>query len=300
MGAASERHWPRLMTALVTPFDDDLGVDAGAAADLAESLVTRGAPGIVLAGTTGESASLSAGERLDLCAAVRARLGSRGTVVLNVGTNDTRSSVKLAAAAQEAGADGVMLVVPYYNRPPQDGLRAHFGTVAQATSLPVMLYNVPSRTACNLLPATLAAIVAEHPNVVAVKEATADLEQVAESLRRLPSPFLLYSGDDPHTLPVMAMGGYGVVSVASHLVPERMAALVEALAVGDTVTARRLHLELGPLFRALFLTTNPIPVKALLQMAGVRVGGFRLPLCPPTPAELAQLRAIAADFGLAR
>lgn len=300
MGAASERHWPRLMTALVTPFDDDLRVDAVAAADLAESLVSRGAPGVVLAGTTGESASLSAEERLDLCAAVRQRLGSRGTLLLNVGTNDTRTSVRLAAAAQEAGADGVMLVVPYYNRPPQDGLRAHFGTVAQATSLPVMLYNVPSRTGCNLQPATVAAIVAEHPNVVALKEATADLEQVAESLRRLPSPFLMYSGDDSHTLPVMAMGGYGVVSVASQLVPERMAALVDALSTGDAVAARRLHLELGPFFRALFLTTNPIPVKTMLQMAGFPVGGFRLPLCAPTAAELAQLRAIATDFGLVR
>jgi 4-hydroxy-tetrahydrodipicolinate synthase len=191
-----------------------------------------------------------------------------------------------------------MVVVPYYNRPPQEGLRRHFGTVAAATPLPVMVYNVPSRTACNLQPATLAAVVADQPNVVAVKEATADLEQVAESLQRLPAPFLLYSGDDARTLPVMAMGGYGVVSVASHLVPAPMAQLVDALATGEMTTARRLHLELSPLFRALFLTTNPIPVKAMLAMAGFRVGGFRAPLCPPSPEELERLRRVVDELAL--
>lgn len=286
------------MTALVTPFDDDLRVDVGAAAELAEHLVAAGAPGIVLAGTTGEAPTLSAAERLQLCAAVKRRLQDRGTVLLNVGNNDTRASVDLAAAAVDAGADGVMLVVPYYNRPPQEGLRRHFGEVASRTPLPLMLYNVPSRTACNLLPATLEAIVAEHPNVVAVKEASPDLDQVSETLRRLPAPFLVYSGDDAHTLPVMALGGWGVVSVASHLAPTRMAALVAALAVGEMASARRLHQELLPLFRALFLTTNPIPVKSMLAMAGFAVGGFRSPLCAPSPEEAARLRAVVDQLGL--
>jgi 4-hydroxy-tetrahydrodipicolinate synthase len=189
--------------------------------------------------------------------------------------------------------------VPYYNRPPQEGLRAHFGAIAASTPLPVMLYNVPGRTAANLLPATLGAIAAEHANVVAIKEASPDLEQAAEIVRTLPSPFLLYSGDDARTLPLMALGGYGVVSVASQLVPERMAALVAAAAEGRIEAARRLHLELTPLFRALFITTNPIPVKVMLGLAGFPVGGFRLPLCAPGAAELEQLRAAVDRYRLA-
>ena len=299
MPVSSERRWPRLMTAMVTPFDADLRLDTGAAAELAERLVERGAPGVVLAGSTGESATVGDEEKMAMCRAVRARLGARGTVVLNVGTNSTAASARLAAAAQEAGADGVMAVVPYYNRPPQEGLRAHFGAIAASTPLPVMLYNVPGRTAANLLPATLGAIAAEHANVVAIKEASPDLEQAAEIVRTLPSPFLLYSGDDARTLPLMALGGYGVVSVASQLVPERMAALVAAAAEGRIEAARRLHLELTPLFRALFITTNPIPVKVMLGLAGFPVGGFRLPLCAPGAAELEQLRAAVDRYRLA-
>ncbi len=290
--------YPRVMTALITPLGARGQVDHGAAADLAERLALRGSGGFVLAGTTGESPTLEAEEKLALCEAVRRRLDGRAVVWLNVGSYSTAESVRLARAAVGAGAQGLMAVVPYYNRPPQAGLAAHFGAVAEATPLPLMIYNIPGRTSCNLLPRTLADVAAEHPGITAVKESSRDLEQVGEILRLLPEPFQVYSGDDQLTLPVVAMGGRGVVSVASHLVPERVAELVAATAGGDLGRARRVQAELAPLVRALFVTTNPIPVKAALRLAGFPAGGFRLPLCEPSAAELDQIRAAIEPLGL--
>ncbi len=288
----------RVLTALVTPFSADGAVDLGAAAALAQALAARGSDGFVVAGTTGEAPTLSAKEKLALCRAVRAAVDGRAGVWLNTGNNDTAASVALTAAAADAGAEGVMAVVPYYNRPPQEGMRRHFAAVAAATDLPVMIYNVPSRTGSNLAPKTLAAVAAEAGGVRACKEASRDLEQVAEVRRLLPAPFHLYSGDDALTLPIMALGGRGVVSVASHVVPERMAALVRACADGRWEEARELQAGLLPLFRALFCTTNPIPVKAALRLCGFPAGGFRLPLCEPGPEELAAVAAALRAEGL--
>jgi 4-hydroxy-tetrahydrodipicolinate synthase len=277
----------RVLTALITPFDGDGRVDLGVAADLARSLAARGSDGFVVAGTTGEAPTLSAEEKLDLCRAVRRAVDGRASVWLNAGSYDTAESARLAAEAQDSGADGVMAVVPYYNRPPQRGLQLHFAAIAKATPLPVMVYNVPARTGTNLLPATLAALVDEAPNVTACKEASRDLEQVAEICRLLPpsAGFRVYSGDDGLTLPVMAVGGAGVVSVASHIVPERVAEVVRCCATGEWERARAVHLALLPLVRALFCTTNPIPVKVALRMCGFPAGGFRPPLCEPGEAE---------------
>ena len=288
----------RVLTALVTPFTAAGAVDLGAAGALAQALAARGSDGFVVAGTTGEAPTLSREEKLALCRAVRGAVDGRAAVWLNTGNNDTATSVALTAAAEDAGAEGVMAVVPYYNRPPQEGLRRHFAAVAGATTLPVMIYNVPGRTATNLAPRTLAALLAEAPGVRACKEASRDLEQVAELRRLLPSDFHLYSGDDGLTLPIMALGGRGVVSVASHVVPERVAALVRACAEGRWDEARALQESLLPLFRALFCTTNPIPVKVALRLLGFPAGGFRLPLCEPGPEDLATVAAALRAEGL--
>ena len=295
---APELH-ARVMTALITPFDPSGRVDCGAAAELAARLTGRGSGGFVVAGTTGEAPTLSAAEKLELCAAVRRAVDGRAAVWLNTGSYDTAESVRLSAAAGEAGAQGLMAVVPYYSRPPQQGLLRHFAAIAAASSLPLMVYNIPGRTGTNLLPQTLAALVAEAAQVTAVKEASRDLEQAAEIVRLLPPGFHVYSGDDQLTLPLVAVGARGVISVASHLVPERIAALVDACAQGQWDLARRLHLELLPLYRALFCTTNPIPVKVALRLCGFPAGGFRLPLCEPTAAEASSIERAVAEYGLA-
>lgn len=288
----------RVMTALVTPFDARGEVDDARAAELAEGLAARGSDGFVIAGTTGESPALTMAEKLRLCTSVRRRLNGRAAVWLGTGSYDTAESVRLTHAAEDAGAQGVMAVVPYYNRPPQAGLIAHFTAIAHATPLPVMVYNIPGRTGTNLLPKTLAAIAAEAGNVLAVKEASRDLEQVAEMRRLLPRAFLIYSGDDQLTLPILSLGGAGVVSVASHLVPERIAALVAAWFAGQTAVALQAHCALLPLYRACFITTNPIPVKFALRELGVPCGGFRPPLCEPGASEAEAIRAALREYGL--
>lgn len=297
METAASGSAPRVLTALVSPFDERGRLDLAAAGALARRLCARGSDGFVLAGTTGESPTLRAEEKLALCAAVRSAVDGQAQVWLGTGGYDTAASSELTAAAAAAGAQGVMAVVPYYSRPPQQGLLAHFQAIARSTPLPVMVYNIPSRTGCNLLPQTLAALQATCPNLWAVKEASRDLEQVGEICRLLPG-FAVYSGDDALTLPILALGGRGVVSVASHLVPERIALLVASALRGEWELARRTHLELLPLCRALFLTTNPIPVKLALRQAGFPAGGFRPPLCEPTEAEAAQIRSVVREYGI--
>lgn len=287
-----------VITAMVTPFDDDGRLDAARAGELARRLVEAGSDGIVVAGTTGESPTLTDDERAALLAAVLDAVGDRVFVWMGTGTNDTAASIRLTRAAEAQGAHGVMLVTPYYNKPPQAGLLAHFRAVAEATTLPVMIYNVPGRTACNLEPATLARLVEQAPNVVAVKEASGDLDQVGEVRRLLPRPFRVYAGDDSLLLPVLAVGGDGVVSVASHLVAGELRRLVDAFRAGRVEEAAQIHLRLLPLFKALFWTANPIPVKTALRWVGFDAGGFRPPLVA-MPEEMAQrLRALLAELEL--
>ncbi|HEY8416104.1 MAG TPA: 4-hydroxy-tetrahydrodipicolinate synthase, partial [Thermaerobacter sp.] len=261
-----------VITAMVTPFDAEGRVDAARAAELARRLVEAGSDGIVVAGTTGESPTLSSEERLALLRAVLEAVGDRAFVWMGTGTNDTAASIRLTREAEEAGAHGVMLVTPYYNKPPQAGLLEHFRAIASATRLPVMVYNVPGRTACNLEPETLVRLVEAAPNVVAVKEASGNLDQVGEIRRRLPRPFRVYAGDDSFTLPVLAIGGDGVVSVASHLVAGELRRMVDAFREGRVEEASAIHLRLLPLFKALFWTANPIPVKTALRLVGFDVG----------------------------
>lgn len=288
----------RVLTAMVTPFDESGAVDFEQAASLAKHLVANGSDGIVVAGTTGESPTLSDEEKIRLVRAVKDAVAGRALVVAGTGTNDTRHSVHLTKDAQRAGADGILLVNPYYNRPSQDGLYAHFRTIAESTPLPCMLYNIPGRTGVNTAPETIARL-AEMPNITAVKEATGNLDQASEIRRLTKDDFQIYSGDDSLTLPMLAVGGAGVVSVASHLAGREIREMVQAYQQGDVRRAVQLHIRLFPLFRVLFITTNPVPLKAALNMSGIKVGKPRLPLVEATAKEKEQIGAVLKELALA-
>ena len=268
----------RVVTAMVTPFDASGAVDLPLAARLARHLVEQGSDGLVVCGTTGESPTLSWNEQLQLLQAVREAVGSTAKVLAGTGSNSTAEAVEATREAAAAGADGALVVVPYYNKPPQDGLEAHFRAIAEAApALPLMLYNIPGRTGCSIVPATVARLM-DCPNVVSFKAASGTTEEVT-ALRLACGPDLaIYSGDDGLTLPMLAVGAVGVVSVASHVVGPEIRAMIEAYCQGDGPTALAVHEQLQPLFKALFATTNPIPVKAALELNGWPVGAPRPPL----------------------
>jgi len=275
----------RLLTAMVTPFDAELRVDYGRARELARKLVADGSDGLVVCGTTGESPTLSEEEKLRLFKEVKEAVGSSVPVVAGTGNYCTAESVALTKAASNTGVDAVMAVVPYYNNPPQEGLYRHFRAIAESTSLPVIMYNIPSRSPRNLEAATVARLAKDVPNIAAVKESSKNLEQVAQIVASTPDTFAVYSGDDSYALPIMSVGGYGVVSVAAHVAGPLMRQMVYAAAEGRTAEAARINQRLLPLFKALFITSNPIPVKAALKLAGFPVGGLRLPLVEATEQE---------------
>ncbi|HSW10934.1 MAG TPA: 4-hydroxy-tetrahydrodipicolinate synthase [Bacillota bacterium] len=288
----------RLFTAMVTPFDDRLQVDYGRAGDLAARLVEQGSDGLVVAGSTGEGAVLEPSERLRLLETVVARVGDRAAVVASTGSNCTAATVALTREAAGAGVHGCMVVVPYYNKPSQEGMYRHFASVADASTVPLMIYNVPGRTGANLLPSTLARL-ARLGNLRWVKEAGGSLDQASEYVLAVRETAVeVLSGDDSLTLPILAVGGKGVVSVASHLVAGALRRMMQAHCSGEVDEAAAIHQRLFPLFRGLFLTTNPVPVKAALALAGFAVGPPRLPLVEATAAELETLKAILADLKL--
>lgn len=285
----------RVLTAMATPFDASGAVAWGEVTALARHLADNGSDGIVVAGTTGESPTLSDEEKLRLFKAVKEAVGGRVKVVAGTGTYDTKHSIKLSREAERAGADGLLLVNPYYNRPSQDGLYAHFRAIAESTRLPVMLYNIPGRTGVNCAPETIARL-ADVPNIVAVKEATGNLDQASDIRRRTKDDFLIYSGDDSLTLPILAVGGAGVVSVASHLVGRDIQEMVKAYERGEVRSALQLHLRMLPLFKVLFITTNPVPLKAALNLSGVKVGKPRLPLVEATAKEKEQIQSVLNEL----
>lgn len=287
----------RILTAMVTPFHDDLSVNYDAAADLAKYLVANGSDGLVVTGSTGESATLNKIEKLKLYSTVLDAVGDKATVIAGTGSNDTRDSIELTEAAEKIGVHGAMLVGPYYNKPPQEGFYQHFKAISQITDLPLIIYNVPGRTASNILPSTVARL-AELKNIVAIKEASGNLEQVAEIIRSTPKDFLVYSGDDSLLLPILAVGGVGIISVAAHIVGNRMQEMIAAFAEKDLVKAQDIQSELLPFFRMMFITTNPIPVKTAVNILGLNAGSFRLPLIPPTTSELEQIKSIMQKMNM--
>jgi 4-hydroxy-tetrahydrodipicolinate synthase len=275
---------PRLITAMITPFDDRLQVNYAKAAEVAEHLVQNGTEGIVVAGTTGESPVLSDEEKLRLFATVKEQVGSRVSVWAGTGSNNTQHSIELSREAEKLGVDGVLLVGPYYNKPSQEGLYQHFRAIAEAINIPAMVYNIPSRTSSNILPETMARL-AQIDNIVALKESSGDMNQVSQLAYLLPEGMKVYSGDDSLTLPMMALGAYGVVSVASHLVGKDIQRMITAFNNGDTREATRIHLALFPIFKGLFITTNPVPLKEAMNILGMEVGGLRLPLTRASQQE---------------
>jgi len=275
---------PRLITAMITPFDDKLQVNYAKAAEVAEYLAKNGTEGIVVAGTTGESPVLSDEEKLRLFATVKEQVGSRVSVWAGTGSNNTQHSIELSREAEKLGVDGVLLVGPYYNKPSQEGLYQHFRAIAEAINIPAMVYNIPSRTSSNILPETMARL-AQIDNIVALKESSGDMNQVSQLAYLLPEGMKVYSGDDSLTLPMMALGAYGVVSVASHLVGKDIQRMITAFNNGDTREATRIHLALFPIFKGLFITTNPVPLKEAMNILGMEVGGLRLPLTRASQQE---------------
>jgi 4-hydroxy-tetrahydrodipicolinate synthase len=290
-------NWGPVVTAMVTPFNENLEVNYDAAQALAELLVQTGSSGLVVSGTTGESPTLTHGEKITLFRKVKEAVGNRAAVLAGTSTYDTAESVRLSQEAERAGVDGLLLVAPYYNRPSQEGLYQHFKTIAHAVDLPVMIYNIPGRTGVNVEPSTLLRL-AEITNVVAVKEASGNLNQMSEICAGAPDGFLVYSGDDSLTLPLLAVGGVGVVSVASHVVGRDIRRMCEAFFAGKVQEATKLHHRMLPLFKALFCTTNPVPVKAALNMLGANVGGVRLPLVEANDREREIIRKALRDYGL--
>ncbi|MBU1493100.1 MAG: 4-hydroxy-tetrahydrodipicolinate synthase [Actinobacteria bacterium] len=277
-----------VLTAMITPFDGEGNVDHGRVWELAGYLVDNGSDGIVVGGTTGEAPTLSTDEKVALFRAVVEAVGDRAVVVAGTGTYDTRESVELTEQAAAAGCHGAMAVTPYYSRPSQEGLIAHFSAIADATDLPVLLYNIPSRTGRLIEVETLARL-SEHPRIVAVKDAVGDLAFTTRTKVAAGEALAVYSGDDILTLPMMAVGGVGVVSVATHLAGRQVAEMVAAALAGDWDRARALHLALAPLFQALFVEPNPQPVKGGLNAFWEPVGEPRLPLVPAAPDTVAAI-----------
>lgn len=285
-----------IVTAMVTPFDETGEVNLAEAARLASWLVDRGNDALVVAGSTGEGQTLDAMERTAIVAAVKDAVGDKAVIWANAGTNDTRDSVRSVGAAQAAGADAILAVVPYYNRPPQSGMLAHFSAMADATSLPIVIYNIPPRTAANMLPETLLELAQRKKNVVGVKESSGDLRQIAAVLRNREEGFSVWAGDDPLFLATLALGGDGVVGVASHLCSPEYRRMLEAFRSGNTTEAARINASLIGLFDALFATTNPIPVKWAMAQLGFNVGECRLPLDAIPAAVAERLRPLLAPY----
>jgi 4-hydroxy-tetrahydrodipicolinate synthase len=289
----------RLVTAMATPFTDSGEVDCGQAIRLAKGLIASGSDSVLVSGTTGESPTLSHEEKMRLFSEIKAAVGTTGKVIAGTSNYNTAESIELTREAESVGVDGALLTVPYYNKPPQEGLYQHFKAIAGATRLPCILYNVPSRTALNMTAETVVRLSAVE-NIVGVKEASGNLEQIGEIISRAPRGFLVYSGNDQDTLPILAIGGYGVVSVASHLVGERIAEMIRLAVGGNLEEASAIHRELIPLVRALFQTTSPIPLKAALNSLGFNVGKPRLPLVELDPRQAESLRALLGRMKLDR
>jgi len=281
----------RVLTAMVTPFDESGAVDCDALGDLAQRLLDSGSDGLVITGTTGESPALSIEEQVEVWRAVRAAVGPRGPVVAGASTNSTSESLEMVTQGAGAGMDALMLTVPYYNKPPQAGLVRHFTTLAEATPLPCILYNIPSRTSLNMTAETTLRLAREVPNIVGIKEASGDVDQVRAIVEGAPEGFHVWSGDDSAARWMVEMGCYGVISVASHLVGKQISALIAAAAEGRAHDAAELEERLMPLFDVLFVETNPIPVKFALNQLGIRAGDPRLPLVPPSAAAQEMIRA---------
>ncbi|WP_241156622.1 MULTISPECIES: 4-hydroxy-tetrahydrodipicolinate synthase [unclassified Adlercreutzia] len=293
-----EPRFGRMIPAMVTPFDENRDLDLDRAGALADRLVEGGADALIINGTTGESPTVFYPQKMELFRAVVSAVGGRVPVIANVGDNCTADTVDFAHDVQATGVDGFMCVVPYYNKPPQEGLYQHFSTIARAVELPIILYNIPGRCVINMAPETTLRLARDCDNVVAIKEASGNLEQIKRIIDEAPEGFDVYSGDDSATYDIMRLGGVGVISTIGNVAPARMKEIVDLCAAGDFEAAAAANERLLPLMNGLFETSNPILVKEALKLAGFPVGGVRLPLVDATPEQSARLASIMREVGV--
>ena len=294
-------YFGRLLTAMVTPFNADGSVNYEKAADLAEWLINNGSDGLVVAGSTGEAATMSAEEKLELFRVVVNRINKHVPVIAGTGSNNTADSVKMTKMAEAMGVDGALIVGPYYNKPTQEGFYQHFAAVAQSTGLPIIVYNVPGRTASNISPAIVARLAADFENIVAIKEAAGNVAQVAELYSVLPEEFTIYSGDDGLIIPFMSVGATGLISVLSNIGGGILQDVMQAYEDGRVREAAKLNARMVPLANAMFIETNPIPVKAAVTLVtGIDAGQPRLPLTPMEPENKAKMVAVLQEYGLVK
>ncbi|MCY8913096.1 4-hydroxy-tetrahydrodipicolinate synthase [Bacillus atrophaeus] len=284
-----------IATAMITPFDNKGNVDFQKLSTLIDYLLKNGTDSLVVAGTTGESPTLSTEEKIALFEYTVKEVNGRVPVIAGTGSNNTKDSIKLTKKAEETGVDAIMLVAPYYNKPSQEGMYEHFNAIAEETSLPVMLYNVPGRTVASISPETTIRL-AEIPNVVAIKEASGDLDAITKIVAETPEDFFVYSGDDGLTLPVLSVGGRGIVSVASHIIGSDMQQMIKNYTNGQTANAALIHQKLLPIMKELFKAPNPAPVKTALQLKGLDVGSVRLPLIPLNEDERLSLSSAISEL----
>ncbi len=298
---ANGPYFGHVVTAMVTIFDEHLRVDEAQTVAVARHLAANGSDGLVVCGTTGESATLSAEEKIRLFQIVKEAVGPETCIIAGTGSNNTAESIALTKAAAKIGVDGVLVVGPYYNKPSQEGMYQHFMAIAGASKLPVMLYNVPGRTVSNILPETVKRLASDAPNIVAIKEATGDLNQVAVVASEAGRGFEIYSGDDFTTLPILAVGGVGVVSVSSHVIGNDLKLMHQHFYNGDIDGARAIHLKQMALSKALFCTSNPVPVKYALEYLGViEKARYRLPLVEASADEKRTVEAALAAYGIGK
>jgi 4-hydroxy-tetrahydrodipicolinate synthase len=287
----------KVLTAMVTPFKPDLSIDWKRVEQIADCLVKNGSEGLVVHGTTGESPTLSHEEEYELYRVVKKAVGGRCKIIAGTGSNSTETTIKSSREAEKIGVDGLMVVVPYYNKPSAEGLYQHYQAIAENTSLPIIIYNIPGRTGINMMPETTARI-AGLKNISGLKDAAGNLDQTSATRQLCPKDFIIWSGDDSLTLPMLSVGAVGIISVASHIVGKEIAQMVDAYHSGDVKKAAEIHLRLLPIFKVLFITSNPSPVKYALELIGQPVGKPRLPLVEPSESEKAQIKAVMKGLGL--
>lgn len=288
----------RVLTAMITSFNEDGSVNIDNTLTIAHHLLENGSNGLVVCGTTGENPTISREEKAALFKAVAKECSHKGTIIANVGSNDTKASVDFVKEVSEIpGINGFLVVVPYYNKPNQKGQYLHFKAIAEATTLPIMIYNVPGRVGTGILPATVARLHKEYPHICAIKEASGNVLIASEIKRLMPDDdFMVYSGDDGLTLPMLAVGGCGVVSVVGHVAGKDMNAMIAAYEDGNTKEALRLHQKIGDIIKAMFITTNPIPIKYAVRKLGLPSGAFNLPMCEPSPEEAACIDKVLTEY----
>jgi len=285
-----------VITAMVTPFNKNREVDYNQVEILAKHLVKNGSDAILVAGTTGESPTLTHEEELELLATVQRATENKAKIVMGTGSNSTETAVKMTKKAEKEGADAILTVVPYYNKPSQDGMIAHFSAIAESTKLPVILYNIPGRTGVNMNVETVAELANKYQNIVAIKQSFGDMDAVSELKLACPEDFMIYSGDDSLTLPMMSLGADGVISVASHLFGNEIKAMIHNFKMGNFNVAKNMHLKLYPVLKKLFIAPNPVPVKAALEKAGLIKDFVRLPLVELKDEQRVELYKALDDF----